>query len=250
MDSTKFSLVAHRDHLFYGPINPNKLDRIISHISLAPNDRVIDIGAGSCEILVRILEKHQASGIGVELREESRAEAFKRTNGRVQQDKFTFVLADASQFLEEYSGPMFDLAVCTGSTHALGGYKPTLETLRRHVKHGGYILIGEGFWKQSPSPEYLKALGDADESELMTHAENIIFAGSLGLQCLWSSTASEDDWDEYEWLYSMSIENYVQENPDDPDASSMLSKIRSWRHAYVKWGRYTLGFGLYLFRNQ
>lgn len=249
MDSTKLSLIAHRDHLIHSPVNVAKLDRLLSHMSLTSSASVIDIGAGHCEILIRVLEKYHASGIGVELREESRKEAYKRAEGRVQEGKFKFVQSDASQFLEQYSGPLFDLAICTGSTQALGGYKGSLELLRRYVKQRGYILVGEGYWKQTPSPDYLKALGDANEEDLMTHADNIFVAEGLGLQCLWSSTSSEDDWDEYEWLYSMSIENYAQEQPDDPDIEAMLAKIRSWRHTYLKWGRNTLGFGLYLFRN-
>ena len=42
--------------------------------------------------------------------------------------------------------------------------------------------------------------------------------------------------------------SHVRANPHDPDAQAMLERIRPWREAYLRWGRDTLGFGLYLFR--
>ncbi len=39
-----------------------------------------------------------------------------------------------------------------------------------------------------------------------------------------------------------------QEHPDDPDAPAMLDRIRRWRDGYLRWGRDTMGFALYLHR--
>ena len=83
----------------------------------------------------------------------------------------------------------------------------------------------------------------------MYHTQNIFTAEDYGLIPLWSTVANEDDFDAYEWLYSKSIEDYCYMTPEDPDCPAMLGKIRSWREMYLKWGRDTLGFGLYLFRN-
>ncbi|WP_426454237.1 hypothetical protein ACP26L_16895 [Paenibacillus sp. S-38] len=59
---------------------------------------------------------------------------------------------------------------------------------------------------------------------------------------------SEDEWDEYEWLYAKSVEDYALEQRDDPDVPSALEHSRGWRSTYMTWGRDTPGFGLYLFR--
>ncbi|MFZ2412944.1 MAG: hypothetical protein WAW16_01820 [Candidatus Cryosericum sp.] len=87
---------------------------------------------------------------------------------------------------------------------------------------------------------------DCEESTYDSHEGNIRNTEQLGLMPL---RASDDDWDEYEWHYRMNVENFAQDNPDDPDRDAMLERIRSWSHAYLAWGRATLGFGLYLFRN-
>ena len=62
-----------------------------------------------------------------------------------------------------------------------------------------------------------------------------------------SVTASVDEWDEYEWKYCRSVERYARERPEDADVPQMLERIRRWRDAYLRFGRDTLGFAIYLF---
>lgn len=248
MDRNKFSAIAHRDHVFYNPISETKMNQVLRHIPLQPDDRVIDIGAGKCELLIRLAESKKIKGTAIELYEGAIEEAKKIARSRISADSLDFLAEDAKVVAERYEQASFDLGICIGSTHALGGLAPTLQTLMKCVKKDGYILIGEGYWKQRPSQEYLEALGGAEESELHSHYGNVRTGEELELVPLWSSVTSEDEWDEYEWLYSMSVENYCHENPDDPDREAYLQKIRSWRQTYLKWGRDTLGFALYLFR--
>ena len=47
--------------------------------------------------------------------------------------------------------------------------------------------------------------------------------------------------------YSRAIERYVAEQPDDADGPAMLERVRRWRDGYLRWGRDTLGFGVYLY---
>lgn len=248
MDRNQFSAIAHRNHDFYHPIPETKLNQVLGHIPLQPDDTVIDIGAGTCELLIRLAESRGIRGTAIESYEGAIETARRKARGRIPADRLEWTLADAKVAMEAYEQPGFSLGICIGSTHALGGLVPTLKALQKCVKQDGYILIGEGYWKQRPSREYLEALGGAEESELKSHDENVRTAEELGLITMWSSVASEDDWDQYEWLYSMSVETYCHENPQDPDCGAYLQKIRAWRQTYLRWGRDTLGFGLYLFR--
>lgn len=248
MDRNKFSLIAHRDHVYSNPISEQKMDKIIGYASLQPDHKVIDIGAGKCELLIRLIEKYDCSGTAVELYEGAIAQAKKKAENRIASGRIQFIEKDAREAIEGFAPASFDMGICVGSTHAFGGLDATLAALKKCVKKGGYLLIGEGYWKQKPSQDYLYALG-AGETELRSHFENVKAGEDAGLIPLWASVASEDDWDEYEWLYSMSIENYCHEHPDDPDIGAMLAKIRTWRRTYLQWGRDTLGFALYLFRH-
>jgi len=58
--------------------------------------------------------------------------------------------------------------------------------------------------KQLPAPELLSFLETTAE-ELGSHESNVLVAESFGLTPLWSCVASEDDWDEYEWQYSLEL---------------------------------------------
>lgn len=248
MDRNKFSAIAHRDHAFCNPISESKINAMIQLTKLTPDDKAIDIGAGTSELLIRYIEKYNILATAIELYEGSIETARNRANGRISLDRIQFVNEDAKQVMDNYSIPEFRLGVCIGSTHAVGDLAATLQALRKCVHPGGYILVGEGYWKKNPPHEYLQALG-AQLEDLKTHHENVKLGEQLGLTPLYSVVASEDDWDAYEGLYASSIENYCYENPNDPDVEAMLTRIRSWRNTYLEWGRDTLGFGLYLFRN-
>lgn len=249
MDRNKFSAIAHRNHAFYNPMSEEKLMKMMEMVRLKSEDKVIDIGAGRCDLLIRLVEDYKISATAIELFDGAIEEAKKSASTRITEGSINFIIGDANEAVQRCDQATYDLGICIGSTHALGGLESTLQTMKGLVREDGYILIGEGYWKKPPCAEYLEALGGADESELKSHAENVKVAENLGLVPLWSYVASEDDWDDYEWLYSSSIENYCHENPEDPDRDAMLQRIRAWRQTYLNWGRDTMGFGLYLFRN-
>src|SRR5262249_4078026 len=154
-----------------------------------------DIGCGKASLLLSLAERCGAAGIGVErsclMHTVAAARACERAHALV-----TIHLGDAKQFVSTLEPASFDLTLCIGSSHALGGPSEALDTLQRLTRPRGHILLGEGYWKRPPAPEYLAGLG-ANESELTTHAANVALAESRGLIPIWSTTASERDWDEY-----------------------------------------------------
>jgi hypothetical protein len=70
----------------------------------------------------------------------------------------------------------------------------------------------------------------------------------LGLTPLYATTASVDDFDHYEWTWSLNGERYAAAHPDEPGVADFLAWIRNGRRRYVELGgRETLGFGLFVF---
>ena len=90
----------------------------------------------------------------------------------------------------------------------------------------------------------------ADESELDTHAGNIERGRAAGLVLVCSSETDRDTWTEYEDTYHANLEAFVAAHPDDPVAPHIRRRIESWRPAFLRWGRDTLGFALYRFRRR
>jgi SAM-dependent methyltransferase len=246
MDRTRFSYLAHREMEFCSPIGAARVERAIDLLAPSSGSVVVDFGAGKCSWLARIVRRFEGvRGVGVEPAKVFAEEARSRHAGLIREGRLEVVVQNAAEFLAGRSG--LEAALCIGSTHAFGDYGKTLEALAGCVRPGGVIVVAEGYWKRPPSAEYLKVLG-GDESEFTTHAGNIEGGISRGLTPLWCSTVSDDEWDEYEWGYSRGIETWVWEHPEDPDAKAMLARSRGWREGYVRWGRETLGFGLYVFR--
>lgn len=248
MDYKRLSHIAHSTHILYNPLGEQKLDRVFGLVPLASDSRVVDFGAGRCETLIRLVERYDCSALAVETDQTFVDLAHKEAAIRIPGKRLRIVCQEATRFLDANPACNFDLALCIGATHAFGTYRDTLEHLKACVRPGGWLLVAECYWKQRPSPEYLSFL-ELEESVYDTHEGNVRTAEQLGLVPLWASVASDDEWDEYEWRYRMNVENFAQDNPDDPDHDAMLERIRAWSHVYLTWGRATLGFGLYLFRN-
>ena len=245
MDHAKFTTIAHRNHRFCNPLDPAVLERAMDGLGLRAGDRVVDVGCGKAALLVDLAARHDIAGVGVDINasflDEGRALAERSGVAKA----VTLIEAEAGGL--DLPPASFALGLCIGSTHALGGYPETLRALGRLVRPGGHVLVGQGYWKRPPDAEYLERLG-ATADEMTTHEGNVATGVTEGLVAAGAWVSGDDDWDRYEDLYADTVEDYVAGHPADPDAPAMLERIRRWRETYRRWGRDTLGFGLYLFR--
>ena len=227
------------------PVSGEKVDRVVDALHLEDGARVLDIGCGKGEILIRVLERWPAAGVGVDLSPSFLAEARSETTERVPGADLEWLEQDATAFEAEEAS--FDLTMSVGSAWLLGDLKTALGTMRRWTKPGGLVLVGEGYWTQPPTSEYLDLLG-ASADDYGSH-EDVIAAGtSLGLEPVYACVSSRTDWDRYEWTYFSNIERWARENADDPERDAILERGRLGRERYLRGGRDALGFGLYLFR--
>lgn len=244
MNRVKFSTIAHRDHLFANPIGEAKIDRVLRLLDLRAGDQVLDVGCGNAELLIRLIEQYGVVGIGVDPNAAALAEARQRAAGRINTANLHLHNLPIDAVVLDRP---FDAALCVGSTHAYGDYERTLHALKDVLRPGGQLLIGEGYWKRTPTPDYLALLGAAPD-ELTDHATNITRAVAARLTPLYTVVSNDDEWDHYEGLYCRAVEQYVAAHPEDPESGEFRDYIRQWYAGYVRWGRETLGFGLYLYQ--
>jgi SAM-dependent methyltransferase len=245
VDRDRFSYIAHTGLEVAGPIRMDALMRAVAVARPLKGQRAIDVGCGKAALLLELARVHGVRGLGIERSKLVHAHASRAaatSDGLVD-----LMLGEADPLVRAAADASLDLGICIGSGHALGGYEMTLQELARVVRPGGHILVGEGYWKKPPSAEYLAGLGGTEE-ESRPHRENVDAGVERGLVPLLSVTATEREWDEYEWAYSRNVEEYAAANPLDPDVPAMLERIRAWRRLYLREGRETLGFGIYLFR--
>jgi len=230
------------------PISSRKASRLIRLLDLAEGSRVVDAGCGEGEFLIRVMEITGAAGLGVDIDAGSLAAACSKAEARVPPGGWEFRAWDLQK--EALEDGAFDAAICLGSTHAFGdgeaAYPNAIARLARAVRPGGQVLIGEGYWKSPPAPEYLELIGEP-VGIYRDHAENIWFAEQQGLVPLYAAVSNDDEWDHFEWMHRMRIERESNSRPDDAEVAGKLRQSRVWRDGYLRWGRSTMGFGFYLF---
>ncbi len=245
LDRWKFFDITHHDHTYMNPLGSDKLDELVDLLDLSPRSRVLDIACGKAEPLLRIAERYDIAGVGVDLSPRCIQAARVRTRERAPQSDLTFLELDGAQFTAERE--TFDLAMCLGASWVFGGHRETLRALTRFLRPGGLVLAGEPFWHREPSPDYLAAAGMTADT-FATHAGNVEIGEAEGLIPLYTLVSSTDDWDRYECLQWRATELYAASHPDDPDVPELLEKKRRTRSIYLRYGRDTLGWAVYLFR--
>jgi SAM-dependent methyltransferase len=245
LDRRRFSAIAHGDLVLWNPLPQAATLALIDSLDVPPTGRVLDVGCGRAELLIRLLARTGASGVGVDPWPHAMTLARAAAAGRV--DHFRLELRHESFDPSRFAAASFDVALCIGASNAAGGRVETLRALRRLLAPGGTAVVGEGRWLREPDPEYLAFLG-APRDELLDHAGNVALAHDEGFEVVRSLVSSNEDFEAYETSYAANVERFVEEHADDPDAAAFRDRIRAWRAAYLRWGRDTLGFALYVLR--
>ena len=102
---------------------------------------------------------------------------------------------------------------------------------------------------QQKAQAYLEEIGESEET-YETHYGNVQAGKELGLRLEYTLVSSEDDWDRYEGLQWYAAGEWARENAEDPDVSEVLEWVRKNKEAYLRWGRDTLGWAIYVFRKK
>ncbi len=235
--------------LFNSPLSPSKAHQLIQTLGLSPQQRVLDVGCGQGEFLLRLVEATGAWGLGIDLNQDAIQKAQLAAKTRTPGGSPEFRAADMQK--EAWEDGTFDAALCIGSTHAFGigdqAYPNALQAMSRLVKPSGLLLIGECYWKQPPPQEYLALLGEPSGIS-RTHGENVWLGQEHGLIPLYAATSNQDEWDHFEWSHISKLERQAAAHPNDPQWRKKLERGRAWRDGYLRWGRTTMGFGFYIFQ--
>ncbi|MGZ3449604.1 MAG: SAM-dependent methyltransferase [Polyangiales bacterium] len=230
-DPSKYTTVGHRDLDILNPVSSPKLDAAIEALELSRSSRALDLGCGKGALVARIERKFSCESIGVD-RSPALVDAARNPNVKV---------GDAKEFLAH--GGLWDAIACVGSSHIFGDAASTLAAIVPHLAPNGRVLLGEGYWRREPAPEYLASFGGTRD-ELLPLGGLVALGARHDLVPTHVAAASEDDFDRYEWSHARAIERFARENPLDPDAYTFLARSRTWRTSYLQWGRETLGFAL------
>jgi SAM-dependent methyltransferase len=248
MDIWKYYDITHREHVICNPTSEEKLHRLVGLLRVPAGASVVDIASGKGEFLIRMEEAHGARGVGVDISPFCVPQAEQRLKERLPDGKTNFLQMNGSDFKPDRPHS-FAIASCIGASWVFGGHEGTLDALLEMIEPGGWVVVGEPFWLQDPSPEYLEASGCERES-FGSHASNVKAGEERGLELVHTLVSSRDDWDVYEGLQWYATAEYGRNHPDDPDVPELVQKVEKERDVYLRWGRDTVGWSIYLFRQR
>ena len=246
MDQWKYFDITHREHVICNPTSLEKIEELIALLRLEPGAQVLEMAMGKGEFIIRLAERYKIEGTGVEISSFHVADAEKMRKERVPNARMTFLEMDGADFKPE-KPESFDMVSCLGASWIYGGHKETLKALKEMAAPGGWVVVGEPFWRQVPAIEYLETIG-IDKSMFGLHHENAGAGQDLGLELVYTLASSPDDWDRYEGLQWYAAMAWAAEHPNDPDAEEVLKRVRADRENYLRWGRDTIGWSVYVFK--
>jgi len=110
VDKWKFFDITHREHVFCNPMSEEKFKQLISLLRLQPGARVLEIATGKGEFIIRLAERYNINGIGVDLSPYCIADAKMKHNGRVPDAQLSFIEMDGADYEPEVP-ESFDLVV-------------------------------------------------------------------------------------------------------------------------------------------
>jgi SAM-dependent methyltransferase len=237
-----FYAVAERDHEIQNPTNPAKIRLLGERLRLGPESRVLDVACGKGGPALILAREFGCRITGVERASEFASEARERVRAAQLADRIEIVERDAAEL--ELEQDVHDVAMCLGASFVWENLHGALAALTRTTRLGGHVVVGEPYWKRWPLPEgvddggYVPLAGTVDR-----------FRGaSLSVETLIAS--SEDDWDHYESLHWHALEEWLAENPGDPDAPEIRRRYEQYRDEYLNRDRELLGWAIFAARKR
>jgi len=246
METWKFFDITHKEHVICNPSSLEKFQRLIDLLRLSPGDRVLELATGKGEFLIRLAEQYQINGVGVDISPYCIRDAQAKLAARAPQGSITFLEMGGADYRPD-EPESFDLTVCLGASWIFDGHAGTLQALKQMTKPGGWLVVGEPYFLQAPDPAYLELAGFSADT-FGSHYENAAAGQDLGLVLMYTLVSSLDEWDTYEGLQWYASENYARAHPDDPDVPELLARVRGQKDEYLRYGRHTLGWAIYVFR--
>jgi SAM-dependent methyltransferase len=235
--------VVESRHELQNPTSPEKIRLLGGVLGLGTSSRVLDIGGGKGGPAVLLAGELGCRITSVELSSEFAATARARARAAGVGELVEVVESDAKDFAIEHGG--YDAALCLGASFAFDGLVPTVRALAEAVPPRGLIAVGEPYWREWPLPEGFATLEGEDFVPLKETLERF---ESAGVDVVSMIAGSEDDWDRYETLHWLALEEWLAENPDDPQAEEFRERGRRQRERYLRWTRSLLGWAIFVAR--
>jgi SAM-dependent methyltransferase len=236
----RYYVVAEAAHELQNPTSNEKLLLLGQRLGLGPESRVLDVASGRGGPALLLAETFGCRIRGVEISPEFHAAAIERAADAGLSELLTFELGDGASVT--FEPEEYDAALCLGASFVFGSLADTVDALAPAVRPGGHVVVGEPYWRTLQLPDDY-----AERHELWRTLEGTVtIFETSGLSVVSVIASSEDDWDRYETLHWQSVERWLAENPDDPDAPGIRSRYEGNKRTHLRHRRDVLGWAIFV----
>jgi SAM-dependent methyltransferase len=243
VDLPRSFVIRERSHRIHNPFTADKLATLGRALDLAPGTRMLDLASGSGEMLCTWARDHAIVGTGVDISTAFIAKARARAAELGVTDRVEFVHGDAAGYI---APEPVDLTACVGASWIGGGVAGTLELLRRSLRPGGMLLLGEPYWRREPRDQRtVEACHAGSKDEFLPLPELIEYLTALGYDLVEMVLADQDSWDRYAAAQWLNIRRWLDQNPDDELAESLRTELATAPANHARYQREYLGWGVF-----
>lgn len=244
MDLPRWYTIRESGHRIHNPFTSQKLATLGDALNPPPGTRMLDLACGSGELLCTWARDHHVTGTGVDISTVFLAAARARAIELDVAGQVVFIHGDASNHVAD--DPV-DIGSCLGATWIGDGVAGTVELLRRSLRPGGTMLIGEPYWRREPpdqaTVEGCDVLGGDDLRVLPELLERF---GQLGCDVVEMVLADQDSWDRYTAAQWLRTRRWLDAHPDDELAERMRAELTAAPARYARYRREYLGWGVFV----
>lgn len=187
--------------------------------------QALDLGCGNGELLMRLVQAYDITGVGVDRDADDGERARKRATELGLSEKVTFHTGNVT----DWDQPA-ELVVNVGAGYAWDDTAAALAALRSLTKPGGRLLFADAFYQTAPDDRLRETFGDLPD--LASMAQSAVDAGFRPLHIAESTLA---EWDDFESDWRAHIEDL-----GTPEARAFADQRRE---GYLNGYRGVLGFG-------
>jgi SAM-dependent methyltransferase len=237
--------IAEARHHTLNPLTEDKV-RLLGEVTQPRQDeRHLDLACGKGELLARWARDYGTRGVGVDISKVFLEAARERAAEFGVADRLSFERGDAGAY--EAEAGAFDLVTCLGASWIGGGLTGTLDLMRRALRPGGTLLVGEAYWRREPPEEACEILSMERDDHASLSGTNARFEAS-GFELIEMVIADPDSFDRYLASQWRTISDWLRAHPGHPDAADMRDFMRQSREAHLSYGREYLGWGAFVLR--
>lgn len=244
MNRLEFFSIIERNLDYQNPTSAEKLDRLIDYCGILDGHRVLDVGCGKGWLIQHIAQKYDVVAEGIELSPDFVGEGREKLERLRLRGEVIYHQMPAAQFDGEPHA--YAVAFCVGASFAIGTFEEMLAWLRRFVKPGGVIAMGDIYARGGALPAESAAhfSGGAQRSMFDTCEQ----MNRDGLTLIGLIDSSLDDWDRYESQHWLAAEAWLRENPDHPDADAFSRRMEAFKYDHLRFDRDALGWAIFISR--